>query len=435
MNSHLSSSIAQASNKEKSESRRFKVFIYALHESFRSALNSIFSHGLRSFLTILGIIIGVASVIAVTALIQGLSQSISSQFQNLGGNTFSIRAYTSFEDTLNGKQNRLKLSDLEQLEYRIDDIEYLTPTIIVGGEFGSQVRNGRHVTNSLIMGTTSYYQDVQHTFPKYGRFLTRSDNETRRRVVVIGEELREKLKLPDNPSGDYIQISDEWFKIVGVMEARGEIFGISQDNYLLIPYQTAISISGIIEKPDLSISFAIKDMSEANSVKEKVTKLMRQLHELDEDEENDFVVESSETLEKSFKEITTTVTLIVAGVVGISLLVGGVGIMNIMLVSVTERTREIGILKALGAPRHFILMQFLIESVVLAFIGGIIGLLTGYLLSVGIASLIPNFATPVIPFWVAVGSCLFSGLIGVVFGILPASNAANLTPVNALRYE
>jgi putative ABC transport system permease protein len=219
------------------------------------------------------------------------------------------------------------------------------------------------------------------------------------------------------------------------MEARGEMFGISQDAYLLMPFQTALAVNGVVEEPDLSISFTISDPEQADAIQTRVVELMRLTHGLKADQANDFVLESADSLRKSFSEISTTITMVVGAVVGISLIVGGVGIMNIMLVSVTERTREIGIAKALGAPRTFILLQFLIEAMLLAVMGGLIGLLAGMGVGHTVAGLIPNFPTPSVPWWAALGACGFSGLIGVLFGILPASNAANLAPIDALRHE
>ncbi len=414
---------------------RMQSSFYALQECLRSAIASIRAHALRSFLTMLGIIIGVASVICVIALVQGLSQSISQQFQDLGSNTLTLRADKPFEDALRGKRNRLRVSDLEQLKFRVEGIKNVTPVVFAGGRGGADVRNGANIAQGQMFGTTASYQEVQQTFPKHGRFLTESDDTTRRRVVVLGEQMRRDLKLPENPVGKFIQIGSEWFKVVGTMEPRGEMFGLSQDSYLLMPYSTALAVTGVVIQPDLWIIFSVADLNAVESIKERITSLMRQLHQLKPGQPDDFKIEASDSLAKSFKEISTTITLVVAGIVGISLLVGGVGIMNIMLVSVTERTREIGIAKALGAPRQFILMQFLIEAVVLAVIGGLIGIALGYALGFGIAKMIPNFPDPSVPWWAVVGACSFSGLIGIVFGILPASKAANLAPIDALRYE
>jgi len=426
---------ASAVNVAADRGSRLQESWYAVQECVRSALSSIRAHGLRSFLTMLGIVIGVASVICVIALVQGLSQSISQQFQGLGGSTLTLRSYTPLEDQMRGKRNRLRTTDLTELQYRIDGISNITPIVFAGQGIGSQVRYAGNTASGQMFGTTSHYQDVQQIFPKSGRFLTDSDDASRRRVVVIGEQMRRDLKLPVNPAGQFVQIGNEWFKVVGVLEPRGEMFGMSQDNYLLMPYQTALAVNGVITRPDLWITFSVNDPELLDSIRQQVAMMMRRLHQLQPTQPDDFVVEASDMLAKTFKQISTTITLVVAGIVSISLLVGGVGIMNIMLVSVTERTREIGIAKALGAPRRYVLMQFLIEAMVLAVIGGLIGIVLGFALSFGIANAIPNFPSPAVPWWAVLGACAFSGLIGMVFGILPASKAANLAPIDALRYE
>jgi putative ABC transport system permease protein len=427
--------MATSSDRELEQSSRWRAFLYAMQECLRSALSSIRAHGLRSFLTMLGIVIGVASVICVIALVQGLSQSISNQFQGLGGSTLTLRAVTPLQDQLRGKRNHLRTNDLTELQFRIDGISNLTPIVFAGQGLGAQVRYGANTATGQMFGTTSSYQDVQQSFPKHGRFLTNSDDASRRRVVVLGEQMRRDLKLPENPAGQFVQIGNEWFKVVGVLEPRGEMFGISQDNYLLMPYQTALVVNGVITEPDLWITFSVNDLDALDNTKQRVKALMRRLHKVTGEQLDDFTVEASDTLAKTFKQISDTITMVVAGVVSISLLVGGVGIMNIMLVSVTERTREIGIAKALGAPRQFVLMQFLIEAMVLAAIGGLIGIALGFALSFAIAAAIPNFPAPAVPWWAVLGACAFSGLIGMVFGILPASKAANLAPIDALRYE
>jgi putative ABC transport system permease protein len=409
--------------------------VYALVECLRSALGSVRAHGLRSALTMLGIVIGVASVICVIALVQGLSRSVTQEFRGLGGNTLTLRAETPIEDQLRGKFNRLRATDLDELRFRIDGIRDLTPVMIAGGISGLEVRNGTQVSSGQVLGTTPRYQDVQQGYPKLGRFLADSDGASRRRVAVLGEKVRRDLKLPADPIGHHVQIGSDWFRVVGVMEPRGEFFGLSQDNYLLIPYETALALNGSTNEPDLWITFTVDDPDQMDNIKARVATLMRQQHKLRAGQPDDFKVESADALAQSFKQLSTLVTLVVGGVVGISLLVGGVGIMNIMLVSVTERTREIGIAKAIGATRGFILMQFLIEAVVLALVGGLIGIALGFALGYGIAALIPNFPDPSVPWWAVVGAAAFSGLVGVAFGILPASNAANLMPVEALRHE
>jgi putative ABC transport system permease protein len=278
---------------QEEEGGRLRFSLYALQECLRSALSSIRAHGLRSSLTMLGIVIGVASVICVISLVQGLSQSISQQFQGLGGSTLTLRSYTPMEDQLRGKFNRLRSQDLTELQYRVDGIRSITPIVYAGQRFGAEVRNGPNTANGQLFGTTANYQDVQQIFPRIGRFITDSDDASRRRVVVLGEQMRRDLKLPENPVGQFVQIGNEWFKVVGVMEPRGEMFGMSQDGYLLMPYQTALAVTGVIAQPDLWISFTVDDLDAVDQVRQRVVGLMRRLHRLQEDQPADFVVEAS----------------------------------------------------------------------------------------------------------------------------------------------
>ena len=406
--------------------------LYALEECLRSAAASIRAHGLRSLLTMLGVIIGVASVICVIALLQGLSSTITAQFQGLGSSTLTLTADTPLSDQLRGQINRLRLTDVDELRYRMDGINNITPIVpVVGGT----VTYGANTATGQLYGTTASLQDVQQVFPRTGRFITASDDDSRRRVVVLGEQMRKDLKLLDNPAGQFVQIGREWFKVIGVMESRGEVFGFNADGFLVMPYQTALAVSGVVIRPDFRVTFSAVDLDNIANIKQRVIAMIRRAHDIKPGKPDDFRVEASDSLANTFKQISATVTLVVAGIVGISLLVGGIGIMNIMLVSVTERTREVGIAKALGAPRHFILLQFLIEAMLLAAIGGLIGILLGFGLAYAVASAIPNFPSPAVPWWAVVGSCLFSTFIGMVFGILPASKAANLVPIEALRYE
>jgi len=409
--------------------------LYTARECFRSAGSSILAHGLRSFLTMIGIVIGVASVICVIALVQGMSETIGVQLRGLGGNALTVRSFTALEDQQRGKTNRLTASDIAELCSRINGIADVTPNVLASQKFGAEIRSGSEVADAQMFGTTSSYQDVQQLFPLTGRFITASDGASRRRVVVLGEQVRKDLRLPIDPSGRFVQINSEWFKVIGTLEQRGEVFGINQDSIVLMPYETALAITNSYAQPNLWITFSVLNPDLVGNIRARVAALLRRQHHLKSSQPDDFVVESADALARSFREISATITLVVAGVVGISLLVGGVGIMNIMLVSVTERTREIGIAKALGAPRLFILLQFLIEAKLLALIGSLMGVALGFALSWAIASLIPNFPTPSVPWWAVVSCCAFCAAIGIGFGILPASNAANLTPIEALRYE
>ncbi len=412
---------------------RLQAFFYAVQECLRSALNSIRSHRMRSFLTMLGVIIGVASVICIVSLLQGLTRSVMNEFQGFGGNALQIRSETSREDWLIGKWNRLRPADLELVKYRVAGISNVTP--MSGLNLPGGVRFGSNTSGAQVFATTSWFQLANQSYPRLGRFITDSDNDSRRRVVVLGEKARTDLKLPSDPLGTFIQVGGEWFKIVGVMEARGELLGQSLDNYVVIPFETGRALAGPAREQDMSILLTVDDMDAVNDVTSRLTALLRRAHKIGPKDSDDFKVETSQSITQTIERVSSTITLVISAVVGISLLVGGVGIMNIMLVSVTERTREIGIAKALGAPRSYILMQFLIEAMVLAVIGGIIGIGFGWLLGVLAAKLIPNFPPPAVPWWAIVGATGFSALVGMLFGILPARRAANLAPIDALRHE
>jgi putative ABC transport system permease protein len=401
-------------------------------ESVRSALASIRAHRLRSFLTSLGIIIGVASVITVISLIQGLSKSVSDQFMGLGGNGLTVQAHNEFKEVMRGKINYLRFEDVEQLRLRVDEIRDLSP---VFNPNSSEVRYTGMTTVAQVTATTASYQEVNQRYARLGRFISHSDDAGARRVAVIGEKLIDDLHLPANPVGQFIRYANEWFKIVGVMEKRGEIFGMSQDSVLIIPYKTGQSIIGNNTRPNLRITVAVRDLGRLDATRSRIRAVMRQAHRLKPDERDDFEIESADQVAKTFDKISSTVTLVMGGVVGIALLVGGIGIMNIMLVSVKERTREIGICKAIGARSRDILLQFLIEAVTLSLLGGLVGLAIGYGLGIAIAAMIPDFPPAVVPWWAVALSVLFSGSVGVVFGVVPASQAARLDPIDALRYE
>jgi putative ABC transport system permease protein len=415
------------------EAGRLQSIYYELQECVRSALASIRSHRMRSFLTMLGIIIGVSSVICIVSLLQGLTQSVMNEFQGIGGNTLHIHSYTSEKDRLIGKWNKIRPPDLELLKYRVAGISNVTP--MMGLNLPGGVRYGSNGSTAQVFATTSWFQLANQSYPRLGRFITGSDDDSRRRVVVLGEKARSDLKLPEDPLGQFMQIGGEWFKVVGVMEARGELFGQSQDNYVVIPFQTGWTMVPKYTEPDMAILVTVDDIDAVDATKNRITAMMRRAHKIGPDDPDDFKVESSQSLTETIARVSGMITLVVSAVVGISLLVGGVGIMNIMLVSVTERTREIGIAKALGAPRSYILMQFLIEAMVLAVIGGLIGVALGWMFGIAAAKLIPHFPPPAMPWWAVAGATGFSALVGMLFGILPARRAANLAPIDALRHE
>ena len=401
-------------------------------EAAKAAFASLMAHRMRSFLTTLGILIGTASVIAVVSLVQGLSASITDQFADMGGNTMTLQAVNDNENFRTGSMNYITFDDIDVLRYKVPGVETVAPMMFVQAAGASY--KGRSTTPQ-VQAVTADYQIVRAADTQYGRFLVDSDDKTHARVAVIGEQLRDDLKMPENPVGEFFQLGGDWFKVVGLMEKQGEIFGQSQDNYAMIPFAVGRAMMGQANKPMIVASFTVASLDQAETVKERVKRAIRTSRRLKPGQDDDFKVEASDSFLKQFKQITAMITAVLGGIVGISLLVGGIGIMNIMLVSVTERTREIGIVKALGATRRDILTQFLLEAALLALLGGVIGIALGYAIGAGVAALIPGFPPAKVPVLAMFGAAGFSALIGVVFGIMPASKAAAMDPIEALRYE
>ena len=386
---------------------------------------------MRSALTTFGIATGVAAIIAVVGLLGGLRSAISSQFAGLGSNSLSVVPFTPLADALQGRRSKLRPADVELIASRVEGVRYITPLLVMHQD----VRYGGRTTVTQVRGTTHTFQDVHNAYPRTGRFLSPSDDLTRRRVCVVGERTREMLGLPDDPVGEYLALAGDWCKVIGVMESKGELLGSSQDGHVVLPYQTLVTLSGPNHAPDLTIQLAVTDSSARSGIAERIRTLLRGARRLGPNDEDDFRVHAAEEIVNAFEQTANTITAFVAGMVGISLVVGGVGIMNMMLVSVTERTREIGICKALGATRREIVLQFLAESVALSIAGGMAGLAVGAAVAAFIASLIPDFPSALPPTWAVLVAIGFSALVGIVFGVLPALRAANLDPVEALRHE
>lgn len=409
---------------------------FSFFECLAMSFRAIKCNGFRSFLTILSIAIGIASVTSIIAVMEGFSGQLTEQFKGLGTNALTITPYTPFKKALQGDRSRITHSDMEYIKLRIEGIRDVTPLLNIGRSFRGQVRHRAILVQTQVFGTTMNYQSLYDSFPVNGRFLTPSDDRGRRKVVVLGAKVAKELEFSDTPIGEYIQVGNVWLKVVGVMEERGELLGFSQDDYILLPYGTARNIVGETSDANIdSIVFKVAELSQIDDIKTKATKLLRTKHKIGFDEDADFKVSTAEQLMESVTSITDMLTAVLAGIVGVSLLVGGIGIMNIMLVSVVERTKEIGICKSLGATYLDILMQFLMEGLLLSLFGGFIGILIGTSLASLVTLLVPIFTDVVIPMWAIFLSVTFSAGLGILFGILPASKAANLNPVDALRHE
>ena len=399
----------------------------------QSAVLSIRLHLLRSGLTTLGIIIGVAAVISVVAIMQGLSAGIRGQLDDLGSDMTTLRAFTTPDQELLGFRNKLTDSDYDALLNKISDFDQIT-VAMPAFSMGLSVSYGRSSSQSQLIGAAPNYQDVIRIYPQLGRFILPQDDERRRRVAFIGPSLINKLQLPANPVDEFVLISGDWFRIIGVGEKRGSLFGFDQDNYIITPFQTAKALNGP-DQLQVEISYRAKAGVDEQALQQQIRNVLRAKRGLASDAADPFEFITAEKMKSQFNQVLNSVTLVAAGVVGISLLVGGIGVMNIMLVSVTERTREIGIVKALGATPQVILLQFLLEAVLLSLFGGLLGLLLGYGVAALLGALIPGLSDAVVPLWAVLLSLGFTTFIGVVFGLMPAVKAARLAPIDALRYE
>ncbi len=398
------------------------------------ACQSLWSHGLRSALTTLGIIIGVSAVIIVVAIMEGLSTNISSQLDDMGSDMITLSAYTNTEQELLGSKNKLTYDDFSTLKNKIKTVKNMTVKL-KDFSLGGSVSHTNKSIESQIIGTDSSYQDVVNVYPESGRFITQSDDDRRTRVAFLGPSLLKKLEIQGNPIGAFIRLNGVWFRIIGVAEEKGSLFGFDQDNYLIAPYSTIRSLNKKQATDNIDILFRPIAGVNPNQVIQHMRQTLRMKHDLTTGDVDFFEFQTAKQTKEKFDNITDSVTWVAAGVVAISLLVGGIGVMNIMLVSVTERTKEIGIAKALGATPQFILFQFLIESIVLSLFGGCIGLVLGYGVAMIMALSIPGLSAVTVPIWAIMLSFGFTSFIGVVFGLAPAMKAAKLNPVDALRFE
>ena len=393
---------------------------------------SISGNKLRSFLTVLGIIIGVMAVVIMVAVGETVQKSITDQFSSLGTNTIVIRAGAARSGGVRtGNRQTLTITDAEQIK-RLPDVMSITPA-----QMGNaQVIYGNKNWSTMMLGANPDYLAIQNIDIEYGNFFDDTAVKNAATYAVIGPDTATELGLPENPVGEIIRIQNMPFVVIGVMKARGDSAFGSQDDMIIIPITTLKKRLQGSKFPDSVTMIALKIFPDAdnNIIIEQLTSLLRQRHRIKDGDEDDFQITDMKQIMETMDTVTGYLKLLLIAIAAVSLLVGSIGIMNMMLTSVAERTREIGIRKAIGARERVIIIQFLSESVMISFIGSMIGLVLGVGLSQGVGRFILGYNVP-FSIWPVILSVTVAVVVGLSSGVMPAIKAAKLNPIDSLRYE
>ncbi len=418
----------------------FTNFRRGFAENVRFGFSAMREHKLRSALTIVGIVVGVATVIAMVAIVTGFNNNVIGNFQAFGASRIDFKKFRDRfgpgpQTEEERRRRNLTVGDVAAIRQACPEAAAVST---LAGYFDAEihVKNGNaEANNPYVLGVDEFYPAATAYTIGHGRFFSPAEVEHGALAVVLGSDVREAIFPREDPIGKEITVNGLRYRVVGVLDKKGEQFGYSPDNKVVLPYKTFEHQFGFqVRQEGIHISAVPRRAEDVDIVIEKATSVLRQRRRIPFDKPNDFEIDTPDQLIGQFRAITGGVSGAMILIALISLVVGGVGVMNIMLVSVTQRTREIGIRKAVGALRRDIVRQFLTEAVTLTTLGGIVGVALGLLISGGVKALVPSLPTSV-PLWSVLMGLLVACAVGLFFGIYPAVKASRLDPIEALRYE
>jgi putative ABC transport system permease protein len=406
-------------------------FWIQMGEYLQFAWTALKANKIRSILTTLGIIIGVATIILIFTIIQSINTYVEGEFANIGSTSVYVSKFpwvitNNYFELRNRPE--VKIKDYEELKKHSTYARWISPSI--QSRRTVEYRN-KSLEDVFVTGCNEEFTETNNVATEYGRWFTPLEVSNARYVCIIGITVRDELFDKEDPLGKRVKINGFPYKVIGVLERKGNFFGLNMDNQVIVPYTAFRGYS--IHRRGITVAMKVEDPKYLDDMKEEARGIMRRVRKLSPKEEDNFAINQQDMLTNLYKQVTTTSYVVIFIVGAISLLVGGIGIMNIMLVSVTERIKEIGIRKAVGATKTQVMLHFLFESIVISALGGIIGTIFGVLSSnVPLNLMKLNASVSIFTVFIGLG---FSTFVGIVSGMYPAYKAANLNPIDALRHE